>query len=88
MEGEFKNFFKVWILAITSLCYCYYISDSPKESRKAAIPPPYNLSIIHPPFQPFHCPFLRHHRLLPCMASQFQAPPLPIWSRPFISISS
>ena len=25
MDGEIKNFIKVWITVITSLCYCYYI---------------------------------------------------------------
>uniref|UniRef100_A0A2N9GR41 Wax synthase domain-containing protein n=1 Tax=Fagus sylvatica TaxID=28930 RepID=A0A2N9GR41_FAGSY len=25
MDGEIKNFIKVWIIVITSLCYCYYI---------------------------------------------------------------
>ncbi|KAG4203853.1 hypothetical protein ERO13_A04G011066v2 [Gossypium hirsutum] len=27
MENELYNFIKVWILAIISLCYCYYISS-------------------------------------------------------------
>ncbi|XWS11282.1 hypothetical protein CRYUN_Cryun38cG0070800 [Craigia yunnanensis] len=49
---------------------------SHKGSSKAVIPPPYNLSVIHPPFQPLHCPFLRHHLLLPRLASQFQTPSL------------
>ncbi|KAK7819967.1 putative long-chain-alcohol o-fatty-acyltransferase 2, partial [Quercus suber] len=25
MDAEIKNYIKVWITAITSLCYCYYI---------------------------------------------------------------
>ncbi|XP_045827074.1 probable long-chain-alcohol O-fatty-acyltransferase 1 [Trifolium pratense] len=27
MEGEIETFIKVWIIAIASLCYCYYISS-------------------------------------------------------------
>ncbi|KAJ4841185.1 hypothetical protein Tsubulata_015546 [Turnera subulata] len=27
MDGELKNFIKVWTLAITCLCYCYYIAS-------------------------------------------------------------
>ncbi|EEF33334.1 probable long-chain-alcohol O-fatty-acyltransferase 1 [Ricinus communis] len=50
MEGEFKNFIKVWILATTCLCYCYYVASKiPKGVfRLISLLPIFYLFIILP----------------------------------------
>ncbi|XP_050217285.1 probable long-chain-alcohol O-fatty-acyltransferase 5 [Mercurialis annua] len=50
MEGEAKNFIKVWIIATTSLFYCYYISSRlPKGlSRLISLLPVFYLFIVLP----------------------------------------
>lgn len=50
MEGEIEKFIKVWITAITSLCYCYYVVALIRKGmmRLLSLLPIFYLFIIFP----------------------------------------
>ncbi|XVE50755.1 hypothetical protein DITRI_Ditri01bG0188700 [Diplodiscus trichospermus] len=98
MEAEFKSFIKVWILAITSICYCYYISARfPKGlPRLLSILPvislffvlPFSLSTVHfCGITAFFLSWLANFKLLLFSFNQGPLSPPPPQLSHFISIA-
>ncbi|XVF33916.1 hypothetical protein REPUB_Repub18cG0012400 [Reevesia pubescens] len=98
MEGELKNFIKVWILAIISLCYCYYISAKVRKGlpRLLSILPiiyllfilPFSLFTVHfCGITAFCLAWLANFKLLLFSFDQPPLSPLPPTLSHYISIA-
>lgn len=88
MEEELRNLIKVWISALISISYCYYISSKVYKGvlRLFSLLPIF-LIFLSSSSPPLFCPLLRHLSFLPHMARKLQAPSLCFRSRTFKPIS-